>query len=176
MISVLLLGFRGGGDQAVPPGEVVRTLAALVPAAVEGIVRDVCLVAPTDSQGLADVADHAGCAFAAAPSFTAAVSLGSRQLRSNHVLVAQGGMVVDRPLVEELLLLLPTLDTETRGFYIVRAERRDFLGRLIPALAPAAALLGPRAWLGVAAATDFARLVREATPRRVMAATAWMGD
>ena len=160
----------------MPPGEIVRTLAALVPAAVEGVVRDVCLVAPTDDGGLSDVADHAGCAFAAAPSFAEAISVGSRQVRSASILVAQGGMVTDRPLIEELLLLLPSLDGGNHPFYVVRGERRDFLGRLVPALAPAAALLAPRAWLSGANAADLARLVRRATPRRVMAATAWMGD
>lgn len=174
MLSVLLLGFQKDG-QAVPPGEAVRTLATLVPAAVEGVVRDVCLLAPLDSRELADVADHAGCVFAAAASFAEAIGLGSSQLRSSHVLVAQAGVLADRALVEELVQLLPTLDAGNRDFYVVRGERRDVFGRLFPILASPAALLAPREWLSGVRAAGFDRLVRMASPRRVMTATARLG-
>jgi hypothetical protein len=173
MISVLLLAFDATGGAAAAPGDAVRTLAALVPATVEGVVRDVCLAGP-DGAALAKIADYAGCSRAVGPDVTRALRAGAAILRSPQVLVMRAGAVIQRPVVEEVATLLPTLDTDHRATYLLRADRRDLIGRLFPALAPAAALLCPRAWLLTAEATSLANLAGRAPHRRVFRTAAWL--
>lgn len=59
MISVLIE--TGEGDEE----RLARTLASLVPAAVDGVVREAIVVDAGRAGGLALVADHAGCRMAA---------------------------------------------------------------------------------------------------------------
>jgi hypothetical protein len=175
MISILLLGFDRPGRSAAAPGDVVRTLASLVSATVEGVVRDLCLAGPPDGRALADIADHAGCGFAGSAVFGEAVRIGARQLRCPHVLVVTPGVAVGRPVAEEISSLMPALASRVGAFYLVKAERRDLAGRLFPALAPDAGLLGPRGWLEQVRSDNFAGLVRQAKPRHTLRAFAWPG-
>lgn len=55
MISVLI-ETRSGQEERL-----ARTLASLVPAAVEGAVREVIVIDPEHAPGVGLVADHAGC-------------------------------------------------------------------------------------------------------------------
>ncbi len=173
MISILLLGFDKLGRSAAEPGHVVRTLASLVPATVDGVVRDVCLAGPAEPRALADIADHAGCSFAGSADFATAIRIGARQLRCPTVLVLMPGVAIGRPVVDELSSLLPTLQSGARTFRLLKAERRDWAGRLFPSLAPNAALLAPRGWLEQSRATSFSGLIRGAKPCRTLRAVAW---
>lgn len=173
MISVLLLGFDRTGREAAVAGEAVRTLASLVPAIVDGIVRDLCLAAP-GNRGLSEVADHAGCGFFPASTFGEAIRGGARQLRCPLVLVTACGAVIERAVIDELAALLPTLDGAAKA-YAVKAAREDVLGRLFPVTAPAAALLAPRDWLEAAHAEGLSVLVRNAKPARVLRSRIWFG-
>eukprot|EP01037_Dinobryon_pediforme_P008969 gene8969-9049_t len=58
MISVLI--WTGKREQDVRLRDVSRTLTALVPFAVEGLVRDVHLIASAPDSGLINLADEAG--------------------------------------------------------------------------------------------------------------------
>ena len=165
MISVLLLGFESSGRQAATPGDAVRTLASLVPATVEGVVRDLCLVGPAAKAGLADVADHAGCVYRTAERIPDSIRLGTRELRCPCVLVTFAGAVFDRPFVEELSSLLPTLD-DAEGTYILRAVRHDLIGRVFPSIGLVAGVLAQRTWLEATQAATMDALARSAKPRR----------
>ena len=174
MISVLLLSFEPRGRRAATPGEAVRTLASLVPATVDGIVRDLCLSGPTTEPGLADVADHAGCAYQPAERVPDAIRLGARQLRSPHVLVTLSGTVFDRPFIEELSGLLPTL-LHAGPTYILRAARHDLIGRVFPSSGAAAGVLAPRHWLETTDAATIGDLARRAGPKRGFKSRVWVG-
>ena len=74
----------------------VATLAALVPGAAAGIIREVVLVDRTGSSEIERVADVAGCRFLAAEgSRAAAMAAGARQARSPWLMFLHPGAVLD---------------------------------------------------------------------------------
>lgn len=170
---MLLLGFDRSGRQAASAGHAVRTLASLVPATVEGVVRDLCLAAPGPDRALADVADHAGCAFAAAAGIAEGIRLGTRDLRCPHVLVIVAGAVVDRPFLEELTAMLPGLGDAPRTL-VLKAMRHDLVGRLFPSAADAAAVLTSRSSLHSVQASTVDELARRLRPHRLFKTRAWL--
>ena len=173
MISVLLLGCHGPAGESVAPGEAVRTLAALVPATVEGLVRDVAVLLCRDDPMLADVADHAGCTLVRAETFAAALRLGASQARCRFLLVTQAGVSVERGFIEELVRLMPGLGTTERPpGYLLKTAPSRFRERLFPGLAPDVAVLVPRANLLTTTAAGFRGLVRDNRPMRRFNATA----
>ncbi len=94
MLSVLILGANppSGLDVAA----LSRTLAALVPHAVDGMVRDVHILAATPSTALAHLAEDAGASLHA---FLAAAALA---IKSERVLVLQSGMLAFSAVIEEI--------------------------------------------------------------------------
>jgi hypothetical protein len=80
----------------------VATLAALVPGAAAGVVREVLLVDRSDSDTIARVADVAGCRF---PAFkgtrAAALAAGARQARGPWLMFLHAGAVLDSGWIEE---------------------------------------------------------------------------
>ena len=81
---------------------VVATLAALVPGAAAGIVREVLLVDSTGSKAIEHVADVAGCGFLSVNgSRAAALAAGARQSRSNWLMFLHPGAVLDAGWIEE---------------------------------------------------------------------------
>jgi len=95
MISVVV---PSGG--AEPP--VVATLAALVPGAAAGLIREVFLVAPKGSDAIARVADVAGCHFVAHDGTrAAALAEGARQAHSPWLMFLHAGAVLDAGWIEE---------------------------------------------------------------------------
>jgi hypothetical protein len=83
-----------------PPA--VATLAALVPGAAAGIVREVLLVDRADSDVIERVADVAGCRFLPLKgSRAAALAAGARQARSPWLMFLHAGAVLDAGWIEE---------------------------------------------------------------------------
>ena len=81
---------------------VVATLAALVPGAAAGIVRDVVLVDRTGSAAIEQVADIAGCDFLTFDgSRAAALAAGARQSRSPWLLFLRPGAVLEAGWIDE---------------------------------------------------------------------------
>jgi hypothetical protein len=79
---------------AHPEPALVDTLAALVPAAADGLLRDVLLAGAADSDFLQRVADAAGCGLLAiAGDRAAAVATGAWQVKGPWVLVLEPGLV-----------------------------------------------------------------------------------
>jgi hypothetical protein len=80
----------------------VATLAALVPGAAAGIIREVLLVDRAGSSVIERVADVAGCRFLAAEgSRAAAMAAGARQARSPWLMFLHPGAVLDSGWIEE---------------------------------------------------------------------------
>src|SRR5258705_10118926 len=80
----------------------VATLAALVPGAAAGVVREVLLVDRADTGVIERVADVAGCRFLRFEgSRAAALAAGARQARSPWLMFLHAGAVLDSGWIEE---------------------------------------------------------------------------
>ncbi len=87
-------------DGHEPP--VVSTLAALVPGAAAGVIREVLLVDRSGSDTIARVADVAGCHFMAIEGTHAdALATGARQARSDWLMFLHPGAVLDHGWIDE---------------------------------------------------------------------------
>src|ERR1700733_8538063 len=80
----------------------VATLAALVPGAAAGVVREVILVDRGDNGVIERVADVAGCRFLAFEGpRAAALAAGARQARSPWLMFLHAGAVLDHGWIDE---------------------------------------------------------------------------
>src|SRR5216110_662824 len=80
----------------------VATLAALVPGAAAGIIREVLLVDRSATSVIERVADVAGCRFLASEGTrAAALAAGARQARSPWLMFLHAGAVLDSGWIEE---------------------------------------------------------------------------
>ena len=80
----------------------VATLAALVPGAAAGLIREVLLVDRAGTDVIARVADVAGCRFLAFEgSHAAALAAGARQARSPWLMFLHAGAVLDSGRIDE---------------------------------------------------------------------------
>jgi hypothetical protein len=81
---------------------VVATLAALVPGAASGLIREVLLVDRSDSGVIERVADVAGCRFLTFEGTrAAAMAAGARQARGPWLMFLHPGAVLDSGWIEE---------------------------------------------------------------------------
>src|SRR6201996_4099226 len=80
----------------------VATLAALVPGAAAGVVREVLLVDRADTDTMERVADVAGCNYLAFEGTrAAALAAGARQARGPWLMFLHAGAVLDSGWIEE---------------------------------------------------------------------------
>jgi Glycosyl transferase family 2 len=80
----------------------VATLAALVPGAAAGVVREVLLVDRSDTGVIERVADVAGCRFLRFEgTHAAALAAGARQARSPWLMFLHAGAVLDQGWIDE---------------------------------------------------------------------------
>jgi hypothetical protein len=80
----------------------VATLAALVPGAAAGVIREVLLVDRAGTDVIERVADVAGCGFlTSSGSRAAAMAAGARQARSPWLMFLHAGAVLDSGWIEE---------------------------------------------------------------------------
>ena len=95
MLSVIIP--TDGNEQTA-----VATLAALVPGATAGVVREVLLVDRAGTGVIERVADVAGCRFLPFQgSHAAALAAGARQARSPWLMFLHAGAVLDSGWIEE---------------------------------------------------------------------------
>jgi hypothetical protein len=93
----------------------VATLAALVPGAAAGIVREVLLVDRAGTDTIERVADVAGCNFLAFEgSRAAALAAGARQARSPWLMFLHAGAVLDSSWIEETTQFIQTVANSGR--------------------------------------------------------------
>ncbi len=170
MLSTLVLA-PPVADAPRRASALLRTLAALVPAAVEGVVRDVTLLQVGDAGSVAGIADEAGCQIIEEPDFPAALARGVAGARSPWIFVVKAGTVPSRLFGEEAAQALET-SLRTGGALLLREQPTGVLARWFPSLAPVAGVILPRARLAEFRCTSFADLVRRARPARTLPTSA----
>lgn len=148
MISVLLFGSRTASGRPPRSEDVVRGLASLVPAAVEGVVREVQLLAEqaaqdTEDRTLAGVAEHAGCAYVAGV-FPEILPRAAAAARSPFVLLLLAGASFDRALIDEMAAVATHGSDRIASGVALKALDGGLLGRLAPRLSPTVGLLTGR--------------------------------
>src|ERR1700689_1969652 len=109
---------------------VVATLAALVPGAASGVVREVLLVDRTDTGVIERVADVAGCRFLRfAGTHAAALAAGARQSRSPWLMFLDAGAVLDQGWIDETAQFIQRVSSSGRPragiFRFARAPYAD---------------------------------------------------
>jgi Glycosyl transferase family 2 len=88
----------------------VATLAALVPGAAAGVVREVLLVDRAASDTIARVADVAGCNYIAFKgTHAAALAAGAKQARSPWLMFLHAGAVLDSGWIDETTQFVQTV-------------------------------------------------------------------
>jgi hypothetical protein len=93
----------------------VATLAALVPGAAAGIVREVLLVDRSDTDVIERVADVAGCRFLASKGTRVeALAAGARQARGPWLMFLHAGAVLDSGWIEETTQFIQTVANSGR--------------------------------------------------------------
>ena len=137
----------------------VATLAALVPGAASGLIREVLLVDSTPNGVIERVADVAGCRFIGfeGSSHGAALAAGALHARSSWLMFLHAGAVLDTGWIEETRQFIQTVSGSgheraavfryARSPY-VDASLRDVLGALTRMM------FGPRGDEGLLIARD----------------------
>src|ERR1700761_7938492 len=93
----------------------VATLAALVPGAAAGIVREVLLVDRVDTGVIERVADVAGCRFLRFEGTrAAALAEGARQARSPWLMFLHAGAVLDHGWIDETVQFIQRVSDSDR--------------------------------------------------------------
>lgn len=136
-------------------GPAVATLAALVPGAASGAVREVLLVDRGNNNGVIErVADVAGCRFIRFEgSQAAALAAGARQARSPWLMFLHAGAVLDPGWIDETAQFIHRVSESGRPraavFRYARSpysetgwrDRLKFIGRMIVGPLPDQGLL-----------------------------------
>jgi hypothetical protein len=146
----------------VAPDALVRTLAALVPAAIEGLVRDVT-IAGLAGRELASIADHAGCELTEGDDPSLLVAQALKLARGPNVFLLRAGRAPEAGFIDEIGDFLARSDAGARGA-LMRETPETFLTRTIPALSPAVGLIASRQRMMDAKRADLAGLVRALRP------------
>src|ERR1700741_3210525 len=109
----------------------VATLAALVPGAASGLIREVLLVDRSDSSVIERVADVAGCRFMRFEGTRAgAVAAGESQARSPWLMFLRAGAVLDAGWIEETTQFIQGVASSGRARAgVFRYARSPYGGR-----------------------------------------------
>ena len=171
MLSTIVFTPPAAADTAGRAGALMRTLAALVPAAVQGVVRDVTLLQVGNMASLAGIADEAGCHIVEERDFPAALARGVAGARSPWIFVVKAGTVPSRLFGEEAARALEG-GLEVGRALLLREQPTSLPARWFPSLAPVAGVILPRERLSGTPCASFADVVRRAHPARTLPSTA----
>jgi hypothetical protein len=164
MVTAIILSPSLDAPAARAAEAVARSLASLVRASVEGIVREALVVGPAADM-LALVAEHAGCAHLEAANVREGLARAVAQARSEMVFVLEGGYAPSQGFVEEAGDLLRAADF--RGAALRRAPH-SLTTRLAPSLARPVGAFAPRAAFRGEAPRDVAELIRRLKIRQTL--------
>ncbi|HMN70949.1 MAG TPA: transposase [Rhodoblastus sp.] len=132
MLSVIVLAPSGSDPAAGRVQEaVVRSLAALVGAAVADVVRDVCLVGAPEAR-LSAVADHAGCALVEDADAGRGLAQALRAARGDRIFVLAAGYAPRSGFIDEMSDWALSAAPPAAA---LRAEPASLAQRLFPSLA-----------------------------------------
>ncbi|WP_407117433.1 glycosyl transferase [Bradyrhizobium sp. LMG 9283] len=137
----------------------VATLAALVPGAAAGVIREVLLVDGTRNGVIERVADVAGCRFVGfeGSSQGAALAAGALQARSPWLMFLPAGAVLETGWIEETTQFIQAVSTSGRDRAAVfRYARSPYVDTGLRSVLRAVArkLIGPFADQGLLIARD----------------------
>ncbi|MDB5508387.1 MAG: uncharacterized protein JWL93_856 [Hyphomicrobiales bacterium] len=169
MLSVIVLASDARMQPALPDA-VVRTLSALVPAAIEGLVRDVTLAGQT-GRDLGHIADHAGCVLCESDDAHSVLGFALDAARGQRLFVIRAGRAPEAGFIEEISDFLSAKGRQPRGA-VMRERPETILARAFPRFAPAAGLVAPRDIMLKAGAMSLEDLVRGARPALTLRARA----
>ncbi|HXW72008.1 MAG TPA: transposase [Methylocella sp.] len=148
-----------GGFAARDPTELLaRTLASLVPAAVEGLLTDVW-IAGAGGQSLAVLANGAGCAFAEAEDEAGWIGSAARTARGPDIFLLRCGRAPQPDFIEEAKDFLISSRTNGHCAAFLRTEPENLFERVVPRFAEVAGVIAPRSAV-LAAAGGFQKIVR----------------
>ena len=171
MLSTIVVTPPAAGTATARSRALMGTLAALVPAAVKGVVRDVTLLQVGDTASLAGIADEAGCHVVEDRDFPAALARGVAGARSSWIFVVKAGTVPSRLFGEEAARALED-GPEAGPTLLLRQQPTGLLARLFPSLAPVVGVILPRERLSGVPCADFADVVRRARRARTLPTSA----
>lgn len=171
MFSAIVTAFSGNRSNAHPsPEAVVRTLSAMVPASIAGIVADLKIVGPLDFVELGAIADHAGCEMYADASEAEALRRGLAACRREFVLAIRAGYGPGPGFLEELADL-PNMSFRAA---VLREGRVGWFGLVLKGAYVAVA--APKPALLALQPEGFDQLVRQVRPDRTLRCRAlWIG-
>lgn len=172
MLSTIVVTSPAGADAGGRAGALTRTLAALVPATVEGMVRDVTLLQVGGAASLAGIADEAGCRIVREADFSAALARAVAEARSSWIFLLKAGAVPSRLFGEEAARALEG-GSEDGPSLLLREQPTSVLARWFPALAPVAGVILSRGRLSGAPCPSFVDVVRRARPARALPTAAF---
>lgn len=159
MLSALIVVADARVPRPCSPVAVARTLAALMPALVEGVIRDAVLASLASDASASLVAEEAGCGLASVMSPDRVIEAGLAQLKGDALFVLRAGYAPRSGFVEEVADLLARWPVAA----LMRREPHNLATRFAPGLARAEAVILPRARL-VEGARDIDALARGARP------------
>ncbi|MDF2118997.1 hypothetical protein PY365_25850 [Roseiarcaceae bacterium H3SJ34-1] len=152
MFSIIVLT-QSDNVHASPSSEAVaRTLAALVPGAISGVIRDVILASMEKSTDIEHIADHAGCELVTAGTWIGTVRLALQKAREPKIFTLQAGFAPESGFYEELSDLGWSASLKASRL-LERPETT--LQRFLPFLAPVAGLAAAKDRLVNADGPDF---------------------
>src|SRR6266571_6988512 len=159
MFSAIILSPSLGKAGPVAHGSeaIVRSLSSLVRAAVDGVLRDVVIVGVA-ADGLALIADHAGCAFIETEDAQEGFALALAAARLPLIFALEAGFAPLTGFAEEAGDLAPMI--AQTGAAAMRINPETLLMRLLPDQAPAAGVLASRAALQAAGGRDLPDIAR----------------
>jgi hypothetical protein len=131
---------QSGGDLAVV---LARTLAALVPAKVEGILCDVRIAGPP-AMGLGMIANHAGCALVEAEGEANRLHLALQAAHGPDVFLLRCGRAPEPGFIEEMHEFFAKNAKSKSPAAGLRAAPESLFERVFPSLAPIAGLIASR--------------------------------
>ena len=149
-----------------PLAPVLRTLSALVPATVEGAVRDVALLVVGDGGEVSAIADEAGCGLVREASFEAAMTRALTGARAAWICVLQAGALPGRGFAEDVANALEAAGDPPHAL-LLRGNGGRF-GRIFPSLATVTGVIAPRQRFSGRTCASFADLLRCARPARTL--------
>src|SRR5947209_16670471 len=143
--------------------EAARTLAFLVSAAVQGLVRDAVLLGE-DSAALRYVADYAGCTLVSKADPAKALAEALAAARSEQVFLLKAGYAAEPPLIDEIRDFLEFGRGRDGACGLVRETPGSFVQRVLPGTSPLAGLVAPREKSRAANARDLPDMARRLRP------------
>lgn len=141
MLSAIVLAPFGADPAAGRAQEAaIRSLAALVGAAIADVVRDACVVGAPGA-GLASIADHAGCALVEDTEPARGLAIALKKMRSDRIFLLAAGYAPMSGFIDEMsdwsLAAVPPA-------MALRAEPESLAQRIFPSLARCVGVVAAR--------------------------------